>query len=76
MTDVEWSRPRLENMEPRAFELTHVGTSLTILQLGRASDMGSNLSVHPDERVVEEAGLADRLSSDPLTGTRLLLLFL
>jgi hypothetical protein len=53
-----------------------VDTGLAVLQLRRGDTTGSNLSVHTDERVVEEAWLVDRLAGDPLTDVRLSLLFL
>jgi hypothetical protein len=76
MSDITRARPRLELMKFGAFQLAHVDASLPILQLGSREHMGSNLPVHTDERVMEEAWLADGLASDPLTDVRLFLLFL
>lgn len=76
MTNITRARPRLKLMKLGALQLTHVDTSLSILQLRSREHTGSNLPVHSDERVMEETWLEDGLAGDPLTDMRLFLLFL
>lgn len=76
MTDITLARPRIELMKLGALQLADVDTSLSILQFRSREHSGSNLSVHTDERVMEETWLEDGLAGDPLTDMRLFLLFL